>query len=281
MPDENDIKAWLNNPKSGSGVYGRDWDQLCQALMWQLCDWGGSPATPRTYASAVAARQASTIVSTDASKAPAGAFHYWDIGKYGHVGFDMAGGGTRVLMATSAVAETWAKHVGVQSVDGYSRAKGATYRGWSHTNGINDFDITPLVTSPLLSKDDFKLVARFLNNLGLGKTTTTDKDGIPGSVFYWLAQTWGSKNGHYPQPAYKIDGKPGTRTNAIITGPLLAAAKAWAATPTTPPAWVPPTKAQYDALMLELADARKTITALNAEVAGLGAKIEAGRKALA
>lgn len=285
---EAQIKAWLNNPASGGEVYGRNWDQKCQALIWQLVNAFGTPATPDLYPSAAAARAASTIVSTDPSTAPPGAIHYWDIGAYGHDGVDLAGGGTRVLMATGALAESWANHVGVNSVAGYSQAKGATYRGWSHTNGKRNTVVID-GAAPLLSKDDAKLVARYLNTLKIGKTTTTDKDGIPGSVFYWLAQAWGAKNGHYPQPAYKIDGKPGPRTNAIVTGPLLAAAKAWATPPVTPPpAWVPPTKAQYDALVAELGTARSTITGLNTEVAAaaktitaLTAKIDAGRKALA
>jgi hypothetical protein len=77
---EMQIKTWLNAPASGSGVYQRDWDQLCQALMWRLIDAFGTPATPDEYASARTARLASTIVSTIAAAAPAGAFHWYDIG---------------------------------------------------------------------------------------------------------------------------------------------------------------------------------------------------------
>ncbi|WP_239014338.1 hypothetical protein [Archangium violaceum] len=59
---------------------GASWDQWCGSLMWRFGQLPESSARP----SAIEAYQASSIVSTDASKALTGAFHWWDIGAYGH-----------------------------------------------------------------------------------------------------------------------------------------------------------------------------------------------------
>lgn len=129
-PDE--IRAWLNDPGAGPEVFGRNWDQLCQALMWQVCRRFGSVAT--TYASANTACEASRIVSTDPATAEPGSFHYWAIGRHGHVALEL-GGGT-VLMGSRHVT-AWAKNAGTTTVDAYTRATGARYLGWAASNGRN------------------------------------------------------------------------------------------------------------------------------------------------
>lgn len=138
---ESQIRAWLNDPASGPSVYRRNWDQLCQALMWQVCNRFGNAS--RAYASANTARAASRINGTNPKDAPAGAFHYWEIGIYGHVALSL--GGSRCLMGSRHV-EQWARNVGVTTVEAYTRATGARYTGWSRTNGVNTIQV--VTTSP-------------------------------------------------------------------------------------------------------------------------------------
>jgi len=68
------------------------WKNWCASLMFRAgaFDWSADTAT--------AARQASVTASLDASLAPAGSFHWWDISGItaGHVGMDLDGGGRRV-----------------------------------------------------------------------------------------------------------------------------------------------------------------------------------------
>jgi len=67
---------------------------------------------------------------------------------------------------------------------------------------------------PEEAKRRVRIVATFLNAAGLGSTTTSNKDGIPGAVYWTLVQTWGRANGHYPV-GYLIDGVPGSQTFAV------------------------------------------------------------------
>lgn len=63
-----------------------------------------------------------------------------------------------------------------------------------------------------------RILATWLNSLGLGKQTTTAEDGKHSTdpstpqIYTWLIQTQGHKDGLYPTPLYKIDGKWGPRT---------------------------------------------------------------------
>lgn len=123
--------------KAKIGASTRDWNQDCQALAWNLCSWFGH--APVVYGSAKDAYHASHIDGGDPSKAPAAAFHYWDIGIFGHVAAGL--GGSRVLMASSHVDTFWGKNVGVTTVARYTALTGAKYLGWSNTNGMNDFTL--------------------------------------------------------------------------------------------------------------------------------------------
>ena len=132
MATEAQLKSWLAG-------YPRNWNGLCQALMWQAADKFGSPATPALYGSANIAYRASRIASTNPHSAPAGAIHYWNIGRFGHVALSL--GGARVLMGSSHVQESWGTNVGVTTVDAYNKATGAGYLGWSRTNGANTIPV--------------------------------------------------------------------------------------------------------------------------------------------
>lgn len=106
---------------------GASWNQWCASLVWRFGQCPASSVRP----SAIDAYYHSSIVSTDASRAPTGAIHYWAIGQYGHVGVDLNGGGQQVFMATYKLAASWGNAIGINSVGGYSAATGARYLGWA------------------------------------------------------------------------------------------------------------------------------------------------------
>ena len=178
------------NPKRD----GASWDQWCGALMMRFGQLPAASARP----SAIQAYRASTIVSTDASKALIGAFHFWDIGVYGHVGADLNGAGKQVFMATRNLAEVWGDALGINSVSGYSSRTGARYLGWSmdyaggRIAGGGGGPVTGGGTS----------IPR----------TATEDDGIPGSIYYMRIQTVGQRDFGYAGP---IDGVTGPNTEKI------------------------------------------------------------------
>lgn len=100
-----------------------------------MCLAYGTPPAP-VPATAKLAGDAAGQLNTDASKAPIGAFHYWTIGDYGHVGLDTLGGGSHVFMASKYLQEAIGDAIGFNSVVGYSRGI-YPYRGWSMHYGLN------------------------------------------------------------------------------------------------------------------------------------------------
>lgn len=140
MTTEAGIKSWIKG-------YGyRNWDQLCQALMWQQANALGTVVS--TPGSAIEAY----YIERDAGRIkqgtpPPGSYVYWEIGKYGHVGYMMNDG--RIFMATTHLREEWANdYAGWNTLDGYSKATGAHYLGWSYKNGGNSVPFTPDSSSP-------------------------------------------------------------------------------------------------------------------------------------
>lgn len=173
---------------------GGSWNQWCGSLMWRFGQLPESSARP----SAIEAYWASTIVSTNPATALTGAFHWWDIGAYGHVGADLNGGGRTVFMATYNLAESWGNAIGVNSVSGYSSMTGARYLGWSmdYAGGRIAGGGAPPVD-------------------GSGGTlpkTTTEQDGIPGPIYYMRIQTVGQRDFGYTGP---IDGVTGPQTEKV------------------------------------------------------------------
>ena len=80
-------------------------------------------------ASAIIAYHRSTIVSLNFLSAPNGAFHFWDIGEYGHVAMAMPNG--NALMASCHVQDSWGDCIGSAGVKYYTARTGAQYLGWS------------------------------------------------------------------------------------------------------------------------------------------------------
>lgn len=190
----------------------RDWDQMCARLVWNAV-WltTGIPESQMvTYGSAIEGARASTIVSRDPNAAPIAAVHHWEMGRYGHDGVSLGGG---MMLHTSDYAnnvEKWAAHVFIASVASYSLG---SYLGWSHTFGRNIPIALTQYTPAVRPKDDVRRVAAALNARGLGRTSSSDVDGIPGPNLYWMIQTAGTQDGIYNGA---IDGVTGPKTEAAF-----------------------------------------------------------------
>lgn len=135
------IRRVLNDPASdapGDRVYRRDWDQNCQALMYQLARLLGTAA--QVYPSAKSAMNASGPLNPDPHAAPPGSFHYWGMGRDGHVAYSL--GGELCVMGSTRVpaAGLIARNAGVTTVSAYA---GADYRGWALFNGRNAIPFVP------------------------------------------------------------------------------------------------------------------------------------------
>lgn len=133
MATEAEIHAWLSG-------YERDWDQLCQALMWQMTnEFGTQTWAP---ASAIDAYWVEKNAGRIQGGTPQpGSFVYWDIGTYGHVGFMMNDG--RILMASGNIREQWVwQDAGWQYLESYADITGARLLGWSWGNGGNTMPFT-------------------------------------------------------------------------------------------------------------------------------------------
>jgi hypothetical protein len=120
----------------------RDFNQLCQAFVYQACKAFGS--APEVYGSAHLAYEASKIVSTDAASAPLGAIGYWKLGTADHVGISLGGD---LWLFGSIHAHAWvgssSHHIGTSTNAQYQAAAGARWYGWAKTNGKNTISITP------------------------------------------------------------------------------------------------------------------------------------------
>lgn len=114
---------------------GESWNGWCASLMFRFGKSTSGFKDGRNDApSAIKASKRSNIESKDASKAPKGAFHWWDIGVHGHVGLDVSGGGTQVFMATKKLQQFFGDKgnaIGLTSVSAYTKASNAKYLGWS------------------------------------------------------------------------------------------------------------------------------------------------------
>lgn len=120
-------------PKSETGA---SWKNKCGAAVNTLGERAAARWLPSVVGPSVNknVRPASKIISTDSSKAPAGAQHWWSGGTNndGHVTTDLLGGGQVCFMASGTLAEQWQPYLGVNSVSKYSAAhKELTYLGWS------------------------------------------------------------------------------------------------------------------------------------------------------
>ena len=202
-PETSTLASELNSPiydraRAFAAAYpkrdGGTWDQWCGSLMVRFGQLPDSAVRP----SAIEAYRASAILSRDPAQAPTGAFHWWNIGAYGHVGADLNGGGATVFMATRKLAQSWGDALGVNSVSGYTSVTGAQYLGWSmdYAGGRIAGGGTPPGGG---------------DGGGLPQTTT-EQDGIPGVIYYKRIQTVGQRDFGYTGP---IDGVTGPQTEKV------------------------------------------------------------------
>jgi hypothetical protein len=176
------------HPKRDGGT----WNQWCGSLVWRFGALPESAVRP----SAIAAYRDSTIVSTDPARALIGAFHFWDIGTYGHVGVDLNGGGAAVFMASLNLSESWGDAIGINSVSGYGARTGARYLGWS------------------MDYAGGRIAGGGGAPVGGGTVprTTTEQNGIPGPIYYTRIQTVGRRDFGYTGP---INGVTGPNTELV------------------------------------------------------------------
>jgi hypothetical protein len=165
-------------PTSASHPTGGDdnWDQDCGRLCYRFADrlgWDERPDESAVH-SAYAVAMASGRLDRDPRRAPAGAWHFWDIAgpANGHVGIDIAGGGHSVFMGTYSVREDWGLEfvgrrtgIGLLSVAGYTDAKAgrATYLGWATNYAGGTLDralLAALTTEPITKRKDPDLMAQ-------------------------------------------------------------------------------------------------------------------------
>lgn len=127
MATEQDLAAF-------TAASGRDWDQLCQAWIWNICaTFGRVVATPP---SAIDAYYASNIVDTNIWSAPVGSIVYFDIAAFGHVSTPVDSGEG---MASARVQVFWGINAGTTDLGDYLAATGATPLGWSWDNAGNTY----------------------------------------------------------------------------------------------------------------------------------------------
>lgn len=132
MTTRSEIKAWIAG-------YQRDFNQLCQALMWQTANRFGSVVS--TQPSAIAAYRAEQAAGRiQPGLGPAGSFVYWEIGTYGHVGMMLENG--QIFMGSTHLQERWGINAGIATNDYYVARTGARLLGWSPANGGNTVPYT-------------------------------------------------------------------------------------------------------------------------------------------
>jgi hypothetical protein len=146
------------------------WDQMCGSLMFRFNSWRGWKTQPtRDISSAYRAAMGSGWLNTDLTRAPVGAFHFFDIAgaANGHVMQDARGGGLVCLSTGYALSESLGNAIGFQSVPGYIAAKGARYLGWAtnyaggtiNTSGLAGLNVRPITPQQQQEEEDYDMRA--------------------------------------------------------------------------------------------------------------------------
>ena len=156
---------------------GESWSGWCARLMWMAGRLPESADCP----SAKVAYERSNVVSMDSYSAPPGAFHYWDIGEYGHVAMAMPNGWA--MMASCHIIESWGSCIGTTPVDTYTSQTGARYLGWA-------FDYAG---AEIQDVHNNKPPAPTPSGVPLSQTSST---GVPDNAYYKRQQMWASRFGY-------------------------------------------------------------------------------------
>ena len=176
------------------------WDQMCGSLMYRFNSWCGWKTQPtRDISSAYRAAMGSGWLNTDLSRAPVGAFHFFDIAgaANGHVMQDARGGGLVCLSTGYALSESLGNAIGFQSVPGYIAAKGARYLGWStnYAGGtINIAGTAGLGSTPIIEEEDMPKAKLYRNadngDMRIMNLETGFEYGIPSPEHVTLIVGW-------------------------------------------------------------------------------------------
>jgi hypothetical protein len=140
----------------------------CASLMVRAGNLPSGSVCP----SAIDAYHKSTVVSHDVGSAPSGAFHWWDIGQYGHVAMATENGWA--MMASCHITESWGDCIGTTPVNTYSSTTGAKYLGWSYDYDKSEIaDVhKPVPPSPTIPR------------------SATQDNGVPDSNYYARQQIY-------------------------------------------------------------------------------------------
>ena len=107
-------------------VPGVDYKSYSRTIVFSRGQVAKAISIPVVSDTAAEGTERMRLALSNASGAPIGAIHWWDIGADGHVGVDLLGGGATVFMASTHLAETWGTALGVNSVARYDAATSAT-----------------------------------------------------------------------------------------------------------------------------------------------------------
>lgn len=127
----------------------RDYNQECQAFIYQICKAFGS--APKIYGSARLAAADSGWLNPSLVDVPLGAIGYWRLGTKDHVAISLGGDNWLCGTAHSGIfIGTSAHHIALIEAASYDKASGATWEGHSASNGRNTVMVLPdAVAAPL------------------------------------------------------------------------------------------------------------------------------------
>lgn len=105
--------------------------------------------------------------------------------------------------------------------------------------------VAPVLPDGVSDVEYVKTIATYLNGRNLGKSSGASSTGLrvsggsTSSNYWWEMQTAGAADGLYPQPAYKINGIPGPKTESLEPIYYEKALAAIVPAPPSPPATEP------------------------------------------
>ena len=162
---------------------GDSWSGFCASLMWRA---GGLPESSACE-SAKIAYERSKVVSKDINAAPAGAFHFWDIGADGHVAMAMPNGWA--MMASCHITESWGDCIGATPVADYTSTTGARYLGWA-------YDYAGAEIADVHSKNPPAPPGPGPSPGGPPPQSQTPSTGVPDNAYYKRQQLWAARFGY-------------------------------------------------------------------------------------
>lgn len=152
---------------------GKSWNQLCAKGQYRFNRWLGWLTEPRvTGPGAVHVGRASRLNGLSTT-APIGAWHFWSIGTYGHVGQETEGGGSCVAMfGTEKLTDRRGPFIGFSTIQHYGAA---TYMGWS----LDYAGGTSRIPQDVLAPNERRVVPDHIANRRVSPTALSALAGEP------------------------------------------------------------------------------------------------------